>query len=205
MEKEYAIPKGAHLRVQDEERIKAGEPLNEGAVNPHEILRVLGEKALADYLLKEIQEVYRSQGVQINDKHIEIIIRQMMRWVVIEDVGTTRFIVGEKVEKAVFLEENKRVIEEGGKPAKARPILLGISKAALNNESFISSASFQETTKILTDAAIAGKVDNLVGLKENVIMGRLIPAGTGYHYYNMPDFELKEEISFEAFEEEKRV
>ncbi len=205
MEKEYAIPKGAHLRVQDDEKIKAGEPLNEGAVNPHEILRVLGEKALADYLLKEIQEVYRSQGVQINDKHIEIIVKQMMRWVVIEDVGSTRFIVGEKVEKALFLEENQRVINEGGKPAKARPILLGISKATLNNKSFISSASFQETTKILTDAAIAGKIDNLVGLKENVIMGRLIPAGTGYHYYNMPDFELKEEMLLEPVEEGKRM
>ncbi|MEW6456220.1 MAG: DNA-directed RNA polymerase subunit beta' [Acidobacteriota bacterium] len=198
-EKEYAIPKGAHLRVQEDEKVKAGDPLNEGAINPHDILRILGEKALADYLLKEIQEVYRLQGVTINDKHIEIIIRQMMRWVIVEDVGDTNFIVDERVDRFKFQEENEKVIAKGGKPAKARPILLGISKAALSNESFISAASFQETTRVLTDASISGRIDFLKGLKENVIMGRLIPAGTGYHYYRAV------EVMHEEIEGEKEV
>jgi DNA-directed RNA polymerase subunit beta' len=190
-EKEYLIPKGAHLSVGDGERIRAGTPLMDGPVNPHDILRVLGEKELAEYLLREIQEVYRLQGVSINDKHIETIIRQMLRWVKVEEVGDTEFLVDEQVDKFVFQEENEKVIKKGGKPAKARPLLLGITKSALSTDSFISAASFQETTRVLTEASLYGKVDHLRSLKENIIMGRLIPAGTGYKYYR--DVEIKEE------------
>ncbi|HDJ23018.1 MAG TPA: DNA-directed RNA polymerase subunit beta' [Candidatus Aminicenantes bacterium] len=189
-EKEYLIPKGAHLSVSDGERVRAGTPLMDGPVNPHDILRVLGEKELAEYLLREIQEVYRLQGVSINDKHIEIIIRQMLRWIKVEEVGDTDFLVDEQVDKFVFQEENERVIRQGGKPAKARPILLGITKSALSTDSFIAAASFQETTRVLTEAALYGKVDPLRRLKENIIMGRLIPAGTGYRFYH--HVELKE-------------
>ncbi|MDH7512414.1 MAG: DNA-directed RNA polymerase subunit beta' [Clostridiales bacterium] len=189
-EKEYLIPKGAHLSVGEGERVRAGTPLMDGPVNPHDILRVLGEKELAEYLLREIQEVYRLQGVTINDKHIEIIIRQMLRWVKVEEVGDTEFLVDEQVDKFVFQEENDKVIRKGGKPAKARPLLLGITKSALSTDSFIAAASFQETTRVLTEASLYGKVDYLRRLKENIIMGRLIPAGTGYRYYH--DVELKE-------------
>jgi DNA-directed RNA polymerase subunit beta' len=190
-EKEYLIPKGAHLSVGDGERIRAGTPLMDGPVNPHDILRVLGEKELAEYLLREIQEVYRLQGVSINDKHIEVVIRQMLRWVKVEEVGDTEFLVDEQVDKFIFQEENEKVIKKGGKPAKARPLLLGITKSALSTDSFISAASFQETTRVLTEASLYGKVDHLRSLKENIIMGRLIPAGTGYKYYR--DVEIKEE------------
>ncbi len=189
-EKEYFIPKGAHLSVGEGERVKAGTPLMAGPVNPHDILRVLGEKELAEYLLREIQEVYRLQGVVINDKHIEIIIRQMLRWVKVEEVGDTEFLVDEQVDKFVFQEENEKVVRNGGKPAKARPLLLGITKSALSTDSFIAAASFQETTRVLTEASLYGKVDHLRRLKENIIMGRLIPAGTGYRYYR--DVELIE-------------
>src|SRR5262245_60110687 len=158
-------------------------PLMDGPSNPHDILNVLGEKALQAYLVNEIQEVYRLQGVNINDKHIETIARQMMRWVKIEDVGDTEFLVDEQVDKFRFLEENERVINDGGRPAQGRPLLLGITKASLSTDSFISAASFQETTRVLTEASISGKVDHLRGLKENVTMGRLIPAGTGFEYY----------------------
>src|SRR5207237_978009 len=163
--------------------IKAGEPLMDGAANPHDILKVLGEKALAKYLVDEVQEVYRLQGVRINDKHIETIVRQMLRRVRVIDVGDTGFLVDEHVEKYVFEEENEKVIGRGGKPAQGEPLLLGITKASLSTESFISASSFQETTKALTEAAVCGKVDYLRGLKENVIMGRLIPAGTGLERY----------------------
>jgi DNA-directed RNA polymerase subunit beta' len=183
-EKEYFIPKGAHLAVGETERVKAGTPLMDGSVNPHDILKVLGEKELAEYLLREVQEVYRLQGVAINDKHIEIIIRQMLRWVKVEEVGDTEFLVDEQVDKFVFQEENEKIISEGGKPAKARPLLLGITKSALSTDSFIAAASFQETTRVLTEASLYGKVDYLRRLKENIIMGRLIPAGTGYRLYH---------------------
>jgi len=181
--REYALPRGVHVNVQEGERVRAGEPLMDGPSNPHDILNVLGEKALQGYLVNEIQEVYRLQGVNINDKHIETIARQMMRWVKIEDVGDTEFLVDEQVDKFRFLRENERVIELGGRPAQGRPLLLGITKASLSTESFISAASFQETTRVLTEASISGKVDYLRGLKENVTMGRLIPAGTGFDYY----------------------
>ena len=156
----------------------------DGSSNPHDILTILGEKALAKYLVDEIQEVYRLQGVRINDKHIEVIVRQMLRRVRIKDVGDTDFLIGEQVEKWRFEEENERVLGQGSQAAVAEPLLLGITKASLSTESFISAASFQETTKVLTEASINGKVDRLVGLKENVIMGRLIPAGTGVGRYN---------------------
>src|SRR3954467_5900311 len=155
----------------------------DGPSNPHDILRVLGEKELQKYLVNEIQEVYRLQGVNINDKHLEVISRQMMRWVRIEDIGDTEFLPDEVVDKFKFREENPRVIDAGGRPASGRPLLLGITKASLSTESFISAASFQETTRVLTEASISGKVDYLRGLKENVIMGRLIPAGTGLEFY----------------------
>jgi DNA-directed RNA polymerase subunit beta' len=181
--KEYIIPRGKHVSVHEGDFVKAGEALMDGPSNPHDILRVLGDKALARYLVDEIQEVYKLQGVKINDKHIEVIVRQMLKRVKIKEVGDTHFLVDDQVEKFVFEEENARVMKEGGKPAVGEPLFLGITKASLITESFISAASFQETTKVLTQAAVAGKVDNLKGLKENVIMGRLIPAGTGLSKY----------------------
>jgi len=180
---EYEIPRGVHVAVQEGERVRAGDPLMDGPRNPHDILAVLGEKELQKYLVNEIQEVYRLQGVTINDKHIETITRQMMRWVRIEEVGDTEFLIEDVVDKFRFREENERVIRESKMPAKGRPVLLGITKASLSTESFISAASFQETTRVLTEASISGKIDFLRGLKENVTMGRLIPAGTGFEYY----------------------
>jgi DNA-directed RNA polymerase subunit beta' len=181
--REYSLPRGVHVNVQEGDRVRAGEPLMDGPSNPHDILSVLGEKALHAYLVNEIQEVYRLQGVNINDKHIEVIVRQMMRWVKIEEVGDTEFLIEEQVDRFRFMEENERVIANGGRPATGRPLLLGITKASLSTDSFISAASFQETTRVLTEASISGKVDHLRGLKENVTMGRLIPAGTGFEYY----------------------
>ncbi len=183
VQKEYAIPRGVHINVQEGERVRSGDPLMDGPRNPHDILAVLGEKELQKYLVNEIQEVYRLQGVNINDKHLEVISRQMMRWVRIDDIGDTEFLPEEVVDKFKFREENARVIDAGGRPASGKPILLGITKASLSTDSFISAASFQETTRVLTEAAINGKVDYLRGLKENVIMGRLIPAGTGMEFY----------------------
>ncbi|HEY0191243.1 MAG TPA: DNA-directed RNA polymerase subunit beta', partial [Kofleriaceae bacterium] len=180
---EYLIPKGKHLSVREGDRVRAGEALMDGPANPHDILKVLGERALAKYLVDEIQEVYRLQGVRINDKHIEAIVRQMLRRVSVSDPGDTNFLLEEHVEKHIFEEENERVIVAGGQPAKGDALLLGITKASLSTESFISASSFQETTKVLTEASINGRVDYLRGLKENVIMGRLIPAGTGLGAY----------------------
>jgi DNA-directed RNA polymerase subunit beta' len=181
--REYLISKGKHLSVREGDKVQAGEPLMDGAANPHDILRVLGEKELAKYLVDGVQEVYRLQGVKINDKHIETIVRQMLRRVRVSDVGDTSFLVDEHVEKYIFEEENERVIGRNGRPGQGEPLLLGITKASLSTESFISASSFQETTKVLTEAAVCGKVDYLRGLKENVIMGRLIPAGTGLGAY----------------------
>jgi DNA-directed RNA polymerase subunit beta' len=154
--------------------------LTEGPVVPHEILEVCGPQDLQEYLVNDVQEVYRLQGVEINDKHIEIIVRQMLRKVRIVDPGDTRFLWGDQIDKVTFEEENKRVAEAGGKPAEAQPVLLGITKASLETESFFSAASFQDTTRVLTEAATLGRVDHLRGFKENVIMGHLIPAGTGF-------------------------
>jgi DNA-directed RNA polymerase subunit beta' len=191
--REYYIPKGKHVSVHEGDWVKAGEPLMDGSVNPHSILEILGPHELQRYLVDEVQKVYRLQGVSINDKHIEIIVRQMMKKVKIEDPGDTDFLVGEQVEKVVFEEENKRVMKQKGKPAQARPLLLGITRASLTTESFISAASFQETTRVLTEAAINGARDELRGLKENVIMGRLIPAGTGMKRYRDTFVEVAEE------------
>ncbi len=202
-EKEYLIPKSAHLSVSDGERIRAGDALMDGPVNPHDILKVLGEKELAEYLLKEVQAVYRLQGVAINDKHIETIIRMMLRWVKVEEVGDTEFLVDEQVDKFVFQAENEKVMGKKGKPAKARPLLLGITKSALSTDSFISAASFQETTRVLTEASLYGKVDYLRRLKENIIMGRLIPAGTGYKHYR--NVELKEDMPPLLPEQEEEI
>ena len=182
--KEYLIAKGKHLTVKENDRVRAGEPLMDGPANPHDILKVKGEKELAAWLVNEIQQVYRLQGVSINDKHIEVIVRQMLRRVRIKEVGDSSFLADEQVEKTVFERENERVIARGGQPAVAEPLLLGITKASLSTDSFISASSFQETTKVLTEAAISGKVDYLRGLKENVIMGRLLPAGTGLGAYD---------------------
>jgi DNA-directed RNA polymerase subunit beta' len=187
--REYSLPRGVHINVQEGEKVKAGEPLMDGPRNPHDILDVLGEKELQKYLVNEIQEVYRLQGVNINDKHLEVISRQMMRWVEIEDIGDTEFLPGEIVDKFKFRIENRKVEEAGGRPARGKAKLLGITKASLSTDSFISAASFQETTRVLTEAAINGKVDYLRGLKENVIMGRLVPAGTGMEYYRQVKIE----------------
>ncbi len=181
--KEYSIPVSKFLRVQDRDFIAKGEQVDDGAVDPHEILKIKGPRELQKFLVNEIQEVYRLQGVSINDKHIEVIVRQMLRKVKVTDPGDSTFVIEQIVDKFDFVDENERVLNEGGKPATAIPILMGITKAALNTESFISAASFQETTRVLTDAAIKGKVDNLRGLKENVIIGHLIPAGTGVRQY----------------------
>jgi DNA-directed RNA polymerase subunit beta' len=189
--KEYLIGKGKHISVHQNDRVKAGEALMDGAANPHDILHVLGEKELARYLVDEIQEVYRLQGVKINDKHIEVIVRQMLRRVRITDVGDSNFLIDEQVERWIFEEENKKVEAKGGRAAAGEPLLLGITKASLSTESFISASSFQETTKVLTEAAISGKIDYLRGLKENVIMGRLIPAGTGLPAYKHLDIEVE--------------
>ncbi len=185
--KEYLIPRGKHINVHEGDFVRAGEALMDGVINPHDLLRVKGIKALARYLVDEIQEVYRLQGVKINDKHIEVIVRQMLRKVKITSVGDSTFMLGEQVEWTRFEEENEKLLAEGKTPATAEPMLLGITRAALTTDSFISAASFQETTKVLTDAAIAGKVDYLRGLKENVIMGRLIPAGTGRVFYEQKE------------------
>ena len=181
--REYLIPKGKHISVLEGDHVRAGEPLMDGASNPHDILKVMGEKELAKYLLDEVQEVYRLQGVKINDKHIETIVRQMLRKIEVIEPGDTTFLAGENVDKAVFADENEKVKKKKGKPASGSPQLLGITKASLSTESFISAASFQETTKVFTEASINGKIDNLRGLKENLVMGRLIPAGTGLNYY----------------------
>jgi DNA-directed RNA polymerase subunit beta' len=197
--REYLVPRSIHVNVQEGERVVAGDPLIDGPINPHDVLQVLGEKELQRYMTDKIQEVYRSQSVNINDKHIETIVRQMMRSVKIEEVGDTDFLIDEQVDRFRFTEENDRVVAAGGQPAIGRPLLLGITKASLSTESFISAASFQETTRVLTEAAISGKVDFLRGLKENVIVGRLIPAGTGMPLYHQ--FHLEEEPEYEREEE----
>ncbi|MBX9635624.1 MAG: DNA-directed RNA polymerase subunit beta', partial [Magnetospirillum sp.] len=176
---EYLIPKGKHISVQEGDYVRRGDPLMDGNPVPHDILKVLGVEALAQYLINEIQEVYRLQGVKINDKHIEVIVRQMLQKIEITDGGDTTLLVGETVDRVEFEQENTKAIKEAGRPASGTPVLQGITKASLQTHSFISAASFQETTRVLTEAAVSGKVDTLNGLKENVIVGRLIPAGTG--------------------------
>jgi DNA-directed RNA polymerase subunit beta' len=191
--REYLIPKGKHVSVHEGDWVKAGEPLMDGSVNPHSILDILGPNELQRYLVDEVQKVYRLQGVSINDKHIEVIVRQMMKKIKVEDSGDTDFLIGDHVERSIFRLENERVKAKGGKPAQGRPLLLGITKASLTTDSFVSAASFQETTRVLTEAAIKSQIDELRGLKENVIMGRIIQAGTGLARYRntfvQKDFE----------------
>ncbi len=204
-EREYLIPRGKHINVHEGDTVIAGEALMDGASNPHDILRILGENELQKYLVNEVQEVYRLQGVTINDKHIEVIVRQMLRHLQIEDPGDTDLLVGEQSTRKIFNIKNQEVIKDKGKPAQGLPVLLGITKSSLSTESFISAASFQETTRVLTEVAVSGKEDRLIGLKENVIMGRLIPAGTGCRAYSgirieEPEFEEPEEPKVEEEE-----
>jgi len=189
VEKAYQVPRRSRLKVVDGKKIKAGTPLTEGSINPHEILRILGSRELEKYLVGEVQEVYHSQGVDINDKHIELIIRQMLRKVLVSEPGDTDVLPGQLVNKYQLEEENEKVIAAGGEPAVAKQVLLGITKASLATESFLSAASFQETTRVLTEAAISGRVDPLLGLKENVIIGKLIPAATGMGRYRKIDIK----------------
>ncbi len=198
--KEYLVPHGKHMRVHNGDIVRAGERLCEGPINPHDILRIKGPNDVQEYLVNEIQEVYRLQGVKINDKHIEVIVRQMLQKVKVEEVGDTSFLEGDQVDKIKLNDEIQKVISEGGEPATYTPLLMGITKAALSTESFISAASFQETTKVLTEAAINGRRDNLIGLKENVIIGHLIPAGTGLEMYRK--LELIEDKEPEEIEKE---
>jgi DNA-directed RNA polymerase subunit beta' len=183
IEEEHLIPIGKHVIVFKGDFVKKGQQLTEGPVVPHEILDVCGPQELQEHLVNEVQEVYRLQGVTINDKHIEIIVRQMLRKVRITEPGDTLFLWGEQIDKIMFEAENERVEKMGGKPAEAQPVLLGITKASLETESFLSAASFQDTTRVLTEAASMGKVDYLRGFKENVIMGHIIPAGTGFDWH----------------------
>ncbi|HEX9216048.1 MAG TPA: DNA-directed RNA polymerase subunit beta', partial [Gemmatimonadales bacterium] len=185
----YEVPAGKHLRVHEGDRVRAGDRLTEGPVNPHDILRIKGPRAVQEYLLNEVQEVYRLQGVKINDKHIGVIVRQMLQKVKVVEPGDTEFLEGENVDKLIFSEINERAVKKGGKPSTREPLLLGITKASLTTQSFISAASFQETTRVLTDAAIRGAKDDLLGLKENIIIGHLIPAGTGIYRYH--DIEIE--------------
>ncbi|MFQ5512412.1 MAG: DNA-directed RNA polymerase subunit beta' [Candidatus Krumholzibacteriia bacterium] len=190
-EKSYIIPQGKHLRVYEGDLVEAGDNLTEGPINPFDILNIKGVNAAEEYLVNGIQEVYRLQGVKINDKHIETIVRQMLQKVQVEDAGDTMFLEGDLVDKITFREENERVLKEKGRAATFKPMLLGITKASLSTESFISAASFQETTRVLTDAAVRGKIDHLLGLKENVIMGHLIPAGTGLMAYDRIELQVE--------------
>ncbi len=191
----YEVPAGKHLRVHEGDRVRAGDRLTEGPVSPHEILGIKGPRAVQEYLLNEVQEVYRLQGVRINDKHIGVIVRQMLQKVRVTDPGETTFMEGETVDRQTFRDENDRVIKRKMAPAVAEPVLLGITKASLTTQSFISAASFQETTRILTDASIRGAKDELRGLKENIIIGHLIPAGTGHYRY--VDLEIEPPEGFE--------
>jgi DNA-directed RNA polymerase subunit beta' len=188
--REYLIPRGKHINVYEGDYVHAGEALIGGSAIPQDILKIKGEVALAKYLVDEVQEVYRLQGVRIHDKHIEVIVRQMMRRVKVMDVGDADFVLEEQVDRLKFEETNQAVVAKGGKPAIGEPLILGITKASLSTESWVSAASFQETTKVLTDASIQGAIDRLRGLKENVIMGRLIPAGTGMAQFEALEVEV---------------
>jgi DNA-directed RNA polymerase subunit beta' len=190
---------GSERQLADGDHVRVGQMLLEGVVDPHEVLRVMGPREVQLHLVREVQEVYRSQGVKIHDKHIETIVRQMLRRVTIIDSGATEFLPGALIQRSEFESENKRLVSEGGEPAAGRPVLMGITKASLATESWLSAASFQETTKILTDAAINGKSDKLVGLKENVIIGKLIPAGTGINRYRNIQVQPTEEARAAAY------
>ena len=190
MYKRQLIPRSKHILLFNGDHVSKGDQITDGPVVPHDLLEILGPQALREHLVNEVQEVYRAQGVEINDKHVEIIIRQMLRKVKVTDTGDTEFLWGDQIDRGEFEKENNRVTEEGGKPAEAEPVLLGITKASIETESFISAASFQDTTRVLTEAATLAKSDLLRGFKENVIMGHLIPAGTGF--ISNRNFELHE-------------
>ena len=201
--KNYLIPYGSRIKVEDGQILEAGDELTEGSVNPHDILKIKGLRAVQDYMIQEVQRVYRLQGVEINDKHIEVIVRQMLKKVRIEENGDTEFLPGSMVDLFEYLDANEAAVKEGKKPAEGVEVMLGITKAALATNSFLSAASFQETTKVLTEAACRGKVDPLIGLKENVIIGKLIPAGTGMKTYR--NIHLSTDAEFEeAMEANKR-
>jgi DNA-directed RNA polymerase subunit beta' len=200
---EYLVPKGRRLVVQDGDNVKKGDMLVEGTPAPHDILRVLGVEKLAEYLVKEVQDVYRMQGVKINDKHIEVIVSQMLRKVEVTNPGDTTLLIGEQLDADEFEAENQKTINEGGTPAEATPVLLGITKASLQTKSFISAASFQETTRVLTEAAVQGKVDKLHGLKENVIVGRLVPAGTGSVLRSLKKVAAQNDHAIEQMKQEE--
>lgn len=196
---EYQIPKNKHISVEAGDHVRAGDTMTDGDEDPHDILKIKGINDLAEYLVNEVQQIYRLQGVKIDDKHIEVIVRQMLRKVLITDMGDSDFLIGDSVERVQVMEENQRLIAAGKTPAQFEYQLLGITKSALNTESFITAASFQETTKVLTEASLSGKVDYLTGLKENVVMGKLIPAGTGVRGYN------EYEVFVEGVEEEEEI
>jgi DNA-directed RNA polymerase subunit beta' len=198
-EREYAVPANARMRVQDGAQATAGQQLTEGQLNPQDILRILGPEAVQLYLVEEVQKVYHSQGVTINDKHIEVVVRQMLRKVQVDSPGDTDMLPGELVDRHAYEEENSRILAEGGEPATAVPVLLGVTKASLSTNSFLAAASFQETTRVLTEAAISGKVDHLLGLKENVIIGKLIPARAEIDLPPPPveEIELPDELALE--------
>ena len=189
IEMDYLIPYGARIIVKDGDQVELGARLTEGSINPHDIMRVMGDDATQRYLVYEVQKVYKSQGVEINDKHIEVIVRQMLHKVKVETAGDADVLPGDMIDINTFNEENRRLILNGKEPATGTRTLLGITKAALATDSFLSAASFQETTRVLTDAAIKGKIDPLLGLKENVIIGKLIPAGTGMSRYRKIEVE----------------
>ena len=202
--KTYLIPYGSRIKVLEGQQLEAGDELTEGSVNPHDILRIKGVRAVQDYMIQEVQRVYRLQGVDINDKHVEVIVRQMLKKIRIEESGDTKYLPGTMVDILDFEETNERVLSEGGIPAEGTQVMLGITKASLATNSFLSAASFQETTKVLTEAAIKGKVDPLIGLKENVLIGKLIPAGTGMKRYRDVVIEADEpEIEDELLELEE--
>jgi len=204
-EYEYLIPKGRRLVVQDGDNVKRGDMLVEGTLAPHDILRVLGVEKLAEYLVKEVQDVYRAQGVKISDKHIEVIVSQMLRKVEVTEPGDTTLLVGEQLDADEFEIINEKARKEGYREAEANPVLLGITKASLQTKSFISAASFQETTRVLTEAAVEGKVDKLHGLKENVIVGRLVPAGTGSVLRSLRKVAAQNDKEIELMKKEEAV
>ena len=203
--KTYLIPYGSRIKILDGAVLEAGDELTEGSVNPHDLLKIKGIRAVQDYMLREVQRVYRLQGVDIADKHIEVIVRQMLKKVRIENNGDADFLPGTLVDTLDYEEENERLIAEGKEPADGRQVMLGITKAALATNSFLSAASFQETTKVLTEAAIKGKVDPLIGLKENVILGKLIPAGSGMKRYRDVSLNTDELIAQKALEAARRA
>ena len=203
--KTYLIPYGSRIKITDGAVLEAGDVLTEGSVNPHDILKVKGVRAVQDYMLHEVQRVYRLQGVEINDKHIEVIVRQMLKKVRIEENGDTEFLPGDMVDVLDYEETNKAMEEQGKEPASGKQVLLGITKASLASDSFLSAASFQETTKVLTDAAIKGKIDHLVGDKENVIIGKPIPAGTGMKFYSNIRLNTDSMLNQEEEDEEEII